>query len=134
MHDGRTRKTPQKAPPPRPNAFLASTRATLVVVEGPAAGSEYELDRPRLELGRGPELDLSFPDDAMSREHAAFEANDDGFRVRDMGSTNGVRVNGSQVLACELKHADRLEIGAHVFQYLCEPRERGPRTYVLEED
>jgi pSer/pThr/pTyr-binding forkhead associated (FHA) protein len=133
VHDGRTRKTPRKPPPPRPNPFLECNRATLVVIEGPAAGSEYELDRPRLELGRGPELPLSFADEAMSREHAAFEADDAGFRVRDLGSTNGIRVNGSDVLAYELKHGDRVEIGEHVFQYLCEPRERSPRTYVLEE-
>jgi pSer/pThr/pTyr-binding forkhead associated (FHA) protein len=69
----------------------------------------------------------------MSREHAAFELVEGAFRVRDLASTNGIRVNGSPMLAAELKHGDRLEIGEHEFQYILEEQEPAPRTYVIDD-
>ena len=104
--------------------FLVRFRATLVVVEGNAVGSEFSLDAPSATLGRGPGVDITLVDDAMSRTHAALEAGRDGFRVRDMGSTNGILVNGHPVTAADLKHGDRIQVGEHVLQYVVEERER----------
>ncbi len=134
MKNDRTRELSAPNTPSGARGFLTRNRASLVVIEGPAAGTEYELDRPRLDLGRGPEVDLCFADDAMSREHVAFELVEDGFRVRDLGSTNGVVLNGGRVLAAELKHGDRLRVGEHTFQYLVERLERQPETYLLPDD
>lgn len=111
------------------STFLSDVRATIVQVSGGAAGSEYELDRARITLGRGPDTDLVFDDTAMSREHAALELGDDGYRVVDLGSTNGVLVNGAQVSTADLKHGDRLQLGDHVFQYVLEERESSPREF-----
>ena len=47
MHDGRTRKV-DTLPPAKPAPFLESHRATLTILRGPAAGTEIELDRPRM--------------------------------------------------------------------------------------
>lgn len=113
--------------------FLAKHRASLVVIGGGPEGMEHELDTPKVVLGRGPGADLTFADDAMSRTHASFEAGSDGFHVRDLGSTNGMRVNGESTQAYDLEHGDRLEIGAHVFQYVVEARQ-STRTYVLPEN
>lgn len=134
MQDGRTRKLAPPKISARRHSFLTANRASLVILEGPAAGCEYDLDRPRLDLGRGPGVDLAFRDDAMSREHVAFEQIDDGFRVRDLASTNGVLLNGSPVLAAELKHGDRLRIGEHTFRYLVEKLERHPETHLLSDE
>ena len=46
----------------------------------------------------------------------------EGFRVRDIGSTNGIVVNGAQVQIAELKHGDRFELGDHIFEYRQELR------------
>jgi pSer/pThr/pTyr-binding forkhead associated (FHA) protein len=134
MHDGKTRRRRRPAPPPAPVAFLLAHRATLVVLEGSGAGREIPLDRARMEMGRGEEVALRFDDQAMSRQHATFEALDHCIRVRDLGSTNSVMVNGSPVLAAELKHGDRIEIGAHVFQYVVEAIACEPRVHVIEDD
>jgi len=122
MKDGHTRKLARSEV--QRSLFLARHRVSLVVLEGPAAGSEHELDRERISLGRGPDVDIVFDDDAMSRQHAAVELQADGYRLRDLGSTNGLSVNGSRVSAADLKHADRIEMGAHVLQYVVERRER----------
>jgi pSer/pThr/pTyr-binding forkhead associated (FHA) protein len=133
MHDGLTRKLSR--PEARtPNEFLGRFRACLVILEGPAAGTEYSLDSQSVCIGRGPGADLCLDDAAMSQEHANLELTEDGFRVRDLGSTNGVHVNGSPVLAADLKHADRVQIGTHTFQYLVEKLRSGPATYVLPEE
>jgi len=134
MHDGRTRRQKREEPaPPRPR-ILETHRICLVLIEGAGAGSEWPLDRPCRIVGRGEDVDLQFADDTMSKEHAAFEALPDGFRVRDLGSTNGVLRNDEPVLAAELEHGDRIRIGEHVFQYIAEPLTGGPRVHVIDED
>ena len=132
MRDGQTRVAASRGKEDA-GSFLSRHRVTIVSVSGADAGSEHVLERDRVSLGRGPGVDLAFDDSAMSREHAVLEASAQGFRIRDLGSTNGTRVNGNPVQSAELKHRDRLEIGEHVFQYVLEEREPVPRTYVLPE-
>jgi pSer/pThr/pTyr-binding forkhead associated (FHA) protein len=131
LNDGHTRRLERSEV--APGLFLARYRATLVVVAGRAVGSEYALDAPSCTIGRGPGVDIAFPDDSMSRTHAALEAGRDGFRVRDMGSTNGLSVNGHPVSAADLKHGDRIQLGEHTLQYLVEERER-VATYDLSDE
>jgi len=133
MQDGQTRRI-DNAPLAESNEFLARHRVTLVVVSGPSSGNEVELDKRSVSLGRGPGADVAFEDDSMSREHAAFELVEGGFRIRDLASTNGVQVNGSEVLVAELKHGDRVQLGETEFQYLQEKSRRGPKTYHVEDD
>jgi pSer/pThr/pTyr-binding forkhead associated (FHA) protein len=109
--------------------FIERYSASLVLVAGGAEGTEYVLEKPCTTVGRGPDVDLPFPDDAMSRQHAAFEIQAMGVRVRDMGSTNGTQVNGERISAAELKHGDKITIGEHCFQYVVEERERSGRAY-----
>lgn len=129
MKDGHTTKLPRAETLGR--MFLASHRAALVVLEGPSAGAEYEIRENGVTVGRGPGVDVIVPDKAMSKCHAAFEPAERCVRVRDMGSTNGIAVNGARVDAADLKHGDRIEIGSHVFQFVLESSERVP-TYDLE--
>ena len=135
MHDGRTRKV-RREPPVAvdPNAFLSVHRAVIVTLAGTTAGNEYELEKERVTVGRGPGVDLAFDDNTMSREHAAFEVMDGAMCLRDLGSTNGVLVNGGQTLNTELKHGDRIELGEHQFQFVLEARRRDPKTYALESE
>jgi len=134
MANAETRKVLRPATPCGPEAFLARYKAVLVMVSGGAAGTEYELDRPELILGRGPGVEVTFDDDTMSRAHAAFDLTEDGFRIRDLASTNGVLLNGKPVQMAELKHGDRIELGAHVFQYIVEERAAEANTYVIPEE
>jgi ABC transport system ATP-binding/permease protein len=73
--------------------------ARLVVVAGPALGRELTLATSGrvFRIGRGEQCDLSLADDDVSREHATFERGDEGIIVRDLGSKNGVEVEGRLV-------------------------------------
>ena len=97
--------------------FLAQNLVTVVVVEGPATGTEVVVDRGGMVIGRNAGADISLPDDALSGVHAAIELGLAGFRIRDLGSTNGTFVNGSQVQATDLKNGDRITLGEHTLQY-----------------
>jgi pSer/pThr/pTyr-binding forkhead associated (FHA) protein len=121
-----TRKLKGRA---RSEGFLERHRASLVIVEGRAEGTEFELDRALVVVGRGPDVEVALEDSAISQHHAAFELTEHGFRVRDLASTNGTRVNGALVPAADLKHGDRIELGEHALQYLVEPRPLAPRTF-----
>jgi pSer/pThr/pTyr-binding forkhead associated (FHA) protein len=130
MQDGHTRKLDRSEV--NQGLFLARHRITLLVIEGHGVGSEHVLDQPSFTLGRGPAVDLVFADDSMSKQHAAIELGGEGYRIRDMGSTNGVRINGAPALAADLKHGDRIQMGEHTLQYIVEERER-VGTYELAE-
>jgi pSer/pThr/pTyr-binding forkhead associated (FHA) protein len=73
--------------------------ARLAVVAGSALGRELVLTAcgRTFKLGRGEQCDLAIPDDDISREHAAFERGADGIAVRDLGSKNGVEVEGKKI-------------------------------------
>jgi pSer/pThr/pTyr-binding forkhead associated (FHA) protein len=134
MGDERTRIMQRAGRKRDLDRFLAKCRAAIVVVQGKAEGSEYLLDQEILSIGRGPGVDLAFPDTCMSRKHAVLELTVEGFRIRDMGSTNGVLVNGEPTLAADLKHGDRMQVGEHIFQYLLESRAPTLRVYTIPDD
>ena len=133
MHDGRTRKVEGKAPA-RVVAFLGAHRASLTMISGPAAGTEYPLEGARAVAGRSEKAEIHIDDDSVSLEHAAFELDANGFGVRDLASTNGVRVNGEPVLCTALAHGDRIRFGECELQYVVEERARAPQAWSVEEE
>ena len=102
----------------------------LVAMTGRTAGTAHEIRGERVTLGRGPGVDLAFDDSAMSRQHAVIELDKGAFKLQDLGSTNGLRVNGNRVHVHTLRHGDRVELGTHLFQFLVEESD-DPDTYEL---
>jgi hypothetical protein len=133
MDDGQTRVMQGPDTKKAREEFLSRCRASIVVLSGGAEGDEHILDKERISMGRGPGADLEFPDNCMSRKHAVLELTRDGYRIQDLGSTNGVLVNGSRVQVSGLKHRDRFQIGEHTFQYVLEGRDPTLPTYKLPE-
>ena len=132
MRDGKTRKHPSASGAPAVKDFLGRYSVKVTVVSGPDAGTGFAVDRERVIVGRGPGVDRAFDDPAMSRQHAAIEFCGAGFRLRDLGSTNGTRINGAVVQSAELRHGDRFEIGGRRFVLAVEEREREPEIYELK--
>jgi pSer/pThr/pTyr-binding forkhead associated (FHA) protein len=99
------------------------------VLSGDNSGAEFALEQPNTTLGRGESAQLRFDDSSMSSEHAALEFFDAGIRLRDLGSMNGTRLNGSEVKAADLKNGDRFQLGSHEFQFILIERRKRPKTY-----
>ena len=97
MRDGRTRLAPRSSPPEDLDEYLRAYEPRLVVVEGASAGSQHSLDRERLIIGRGPDVDLAFDDAEMSRQHVILDFRRGAYRLRDLDSTNGTLLNGNRV-------------------------------------
>lgn len=71
-----------------------------------------EMDRDAFTVGRHSACDLTYTDGLLSREHLRIERDADGFRVSDLGSSNGTTLNGSRVSsASPLKDEDVLDLG-----------------------
>lgn len=62
-------------------------------------------------LGRAHESDLVFQDESVSRRHALVMREAGGWRIRDLGSRNGVRVNTYRVSQKSLNHGDAVDLG-----------------------
>src|SRR5437763_17147338 len=69
------------------------------------------LDKPSLLLGRHPECDIQIEARKISRRHCCIAQVEDYLVVRDLGSTNGIRINGIRVLEGRLRTSDELTIG-----------------------
>lgn len=79
---------------------------------------EFDLPRGATVIGRSLDCNLTIEDPLVSREHARLVIDDDGERVEDMESRNGVRVNGAQIRGpTRLNDGDRVRIGTQDFVF-----------------
>ena len=63
-------------------------------------------------VGRDPACDISEHNDPLlSRKHAAFTADARAVQVRDLGSRNGILVNGAKTSQAELRSGDVVQVG-----------------------
>jgi len=85
--------------------------ASLRIVEGPGAGRRHRV-KPSTLIGRLPECDVTLDDPSVSRRHARLVSEQGRWRIEDLGSTNGVRVNGEAVDERTLHDGDHLELGS----------------------
>jgi len=105
------------SPAPAQNGYR---RGTLVVRTGPAAGQRFEINAPRMIVGRrsateaSSDVPMIYIDDArISRHHFELVAQPDGLYVRDLGSANGTWLNGRQVGGepVRLENGAELQVG-----------------------
>lgn len=97
------------------------SQRTRAVIE--VNGTQHPLQAPGLVVGRGSEADIRINDPGVSRRHAEFlitTQSGDGFapgagpvqvEVHDMGSTNGIRVDGQKTARAVLRDGSRVQIG-----------------------
>ena len=79
---------------------------------------EFDLRGPEVILGRSPECQITIEDPLISRRHARLAVGADSVVVEDLGSRNGVRVNGRVVKGTQtLKEGDRIRIGTQEFVF-----------------
>jgi predicted component of type VI protein secretion system len=79
-------------------------------------GPSILIDKPILLIGRHPECDVQIDSRKISRRHCCIAQVNDYLVVRDLGSTNGIRINGVRVLEGRLRLRDELTVGSSRFR------------------
>jgi hypothetical protein len=74
-------------------------------------GKTFVVDQPRAVIGRSRRCDLVIEDPNVSRRHAELQLRSPDWYVVDLGSTNGVAVNGRKVSSARLAPGDELALG-----------------------
>jgi Protein of unknown function (DUF3662)/FHA domain len=85
-------------------------------IEPPAAllgrdGERHAIDKHRVVIGRSRECDIQISDPNVSRRHAELRREGKAFWLVDLGSTNGVDVNGRRQHRAKLNDGDRVTLG-----------------------
>ena len=88
-------------------------RRALLVGEG----RRNVLSGRRVVVGRSRDCDLVVEEPNLSRRHAELMREDGTWQIADLGSTNGVKVNGRRVDRAALRQGDRITVGVTEFTF-----------------
>lgn len=100
-------------------------RIALVPIEG---GPSVELGRDLTLVGRSEETDLKLDHKSVSKLHCVLVRTPEGLMVRDLGSTNGTRINGQRVRRGALLNEDLLNLAHFTFRIeIGEPKVRSSK-------
>jgi hypothetical protein len=91
----------------RPLEPALDRRQALLVAEG----RRNVLSGERVTIGRSRECDVVLSDPNVSRRHIELRRGERGWAAVDLGSTNGMKVNGRRLSHAELEPGDRITIG-----------------------
>lgn len=97
----------KEAPP------VVATRAVVAFDD-----RRYVLEGPQATIGRSKSAECVLPDPNISRRHAELRRSQTGdWTIADLGSTNGIKVNGRRVSSTRLSPGDRVTLGTTTFVF-----------------
>ncbi len=79
-------------------------------------GDPIPLRGKKLMVGRRPSCDIVLPFPNVSSHHCELEYKDGHWNIKDLGSSNGVRVNGERCTTRVLYPGDEILVGKHGFK------------------
>jgi len=95
---------------------LVRRQAVVAAVSGPDAGTSCTLSGKPIRVGTAPDNDLVLTDSHVSRHHAEFRVHDQGYSVRDLGSTNGTIYRGARIHEAVIGPASEVRLGTTVLR------------------
>jgi|GEM_PF-2897747 len=91
---------------------------TLTVKHGREVLSDAAIEPGQsLTIGRDPGNDIVIHHNSVSSRHAKIDGLEEGYRLTDLGSTNGTFVGKQYVQTCLLKHADIITVGEATIRF-----------------
>lgn len=96
----------------------------LAVIEGPARGQVFRLEKARVVLGRSG-ADVVLYDPEVSRKHCAIEIHGSTATLIDLGTTNGTFVGRKSIQTCPLENLSKFRIGATTLMFTVTDRRVG---------
>jgi pSer/pThr/pTyr-binding forkhead associated (FHA) protein len=102
--------------PKRPEQAVGALVSTRAVVS--LGDRRYVLDGPVATIGRSKSVECVLSDPNVSRRHAELRRGDNGdWQIVDLGSTNGIKVNGRRVPSTRLSPGDQVTVGTTSFTF-----------------
>ena len=100
-------------------------RAYLEILDGDGKGHMITVGSRGITIGAGSRNHLVLDDSFVSRQHARVDKAKDGYVVRDLGSTNGIRIDGRDLAEAELTDGTKVQVGGvlMVFRWPNQPAE-----------
>ncbi|MBI4618225.1 MAG: SpoIIE family protein phosphatase [Planctomycetes bacterium] len=106
-------------------------KAKLLVKRGQNVGTVYEIDTSKSwTIGRDSTCELQFYDKGLSRNHSMIAAEDGGFVISDLGSTNGTYVNGKMIIRKPLGEGDLVRMGKIELQFMADEASTASSSYI----
>ncbi|WP_020473509.1 FHA domain-containing protein [Zavarzinella formosa] len=108
-------------------------RVRLVPMDG---GSPVEIEKDLIVVGRREDCDVLLDHKSISKQHCVIVKNDGLLLIRDLGSTNGTRVNGQRVRRAALLPNDQLFIASlrYTVQVAHDDEPLSPNEYTQQLD
>jgi hypothetical protein len=103
---------PRVPPEPTEEAAPADLGVAQEIVTLTLDGTQHEITKRRVVLGRSKECDIQLQDPNVSRRHAELRQEGSAYWLVDLDSTNGVQVNGRRTTRTKLESGDRLTFGS----------------------
>ncbi|MGL4399174.1 MAG: FHA domain-containing protein [Luteolibacter sp.] len=107
----------------RTHRLRAMPRVTITVPEKNAQPYRFQLDRDVVSLGRGSENDIAIDSGSVSVHHAEMHRIEGGYELRDVGSTNGIKLDGVRYETIPLRSGASVHIGDVAFDFLLSDEE-----------
>lgn len=99
-------------------------RVTITVPDRNPQPYRFQLDRQAVNMGRGSDNDIVVEDGSVSVRHAVMERIEGGYQLRDLGSTNGIKLDGQVMPIIPLRHGLSVRIGDVAFDFTLSDDER----------
>jgi hypothetical protein len=100
-----------KADAPAPEVDGEPTPVERETVYLTIDGERHPIDKRVVVLGRAQDCDFQLNDPNVSRRHAEVRQEETSYWVVDLGSTNGMEVNGRRLRQAKLEDGDRITLG-----------------------
>jgi DNA-binding NtrC family response regulator len=108
--------TVQFSPDSRPALRFRVGR--LVVTQSDGKRFERTIDLPHVRIGSAPNNDITIFDSSVSRYHCELRHTEDGFLLRDLGSTNGTIVGGLRVREAVIQDEIVIQLGRSTIRFV----------------
>ncbi|MFK8908929.1 FHA domain-containing protein, partial [Streptomyces sp. YS-3] len=79
-------------------------------------GTRHQISRPTLVLGRSTDADVRIDDPGVSRRHCEIRTGTPS-TIQDLGSTNGIVVDGQHTTRATLRDGSRIVVGSTTIVY-----------------
>src|SRR5215213_6901636 len=91
--------------------------AKLKIISEKGSGETFELNAPKISIGRDATSEITLNDASVSRYHCVIEQRGEDFFISDLGSLNGTSVNAEEARDTKLSNGDKVIVGYFTFRF-----------------